>query len=137
MEKIRFFFRHLPLITSYWFKRFSSSVRAVSGYEKSAFIPYGGYLTHCPKGSYGVVRGEVKSVKPDHVLLKNGPRLEWDYLAGATGSKMDEPWKLVGVSKERGIEKLKFWQRKISDAKDNAILGGGAVGVGIRGSLLR
>lgn len=103
----------------------------VSGFEHFAFIPYGGYLSTSPKGSFEIIHGEVAKIEDGFVLLRDGRKVEWEYLACATGSTMDEPWKLDGLSKEQGMMKLKEWQKKIQASESIVIVGGGAVGVGM------
>lgn len=131
-------FHHL-----FTFPRFSVLHR---GGEEKALIPY----THALDG-YGspgqgqIVHAKALSIHPagEGGWLKldrpvndlGGDRVEFDYLAIATGTLLREPWSLPSTrmeakgAKGEAVQKLRWYQDAVKEACNIVIVGGGAVGV--------
>ncbi|KAJ9475679.1 Apoptosis-inducing factor 1 [Pseudozyma hubeiensis] len=64
-----------------------------------------------------------------------GDRLEFDYLAIATGTQLQRPWSLPSnqpdsaIAKRQAVETLRSYQDAVKQARKIVIVGGGAVGV--------
>ncbi|QKX57986.1 uncharacterized protein TRUGW13939_05106 [Talaromyces rugulosus] len=104
-------------------------VSVVEGHEHKAFIPYHGGFAKLPAGSFHFIQACVVAVDEHAVTLQDGTRLEYTYLAVATGSTGVPPWHLATGEKRDGVEVFRGMQKAIRDAKDLVIVGGGAVGV--------
>ncbi len=130
-------FHHL-----FTFPRFSVLHR---GGEEKALIPY----THALDG-YGsagqgqIVHAKALSIHPtgeggwlklDRSIGELGDRVEFDYLAIATGTLLREPWSLPSSrpdakgAKGEAVQKLRWYQDAVKEARNIVIVGGGAVGV--------
>jgi NADH dehydrogenase FAD-containing subunit len=72
---------------SFTFPRFS----VMTGSEHKAFIPYDGVMPNAPHGIYTKVQDTAVDVDHTHVLLASGDRVEYSYLAVATGSSQPLP----------------------------------------------
>ena len=107
------------------FPRFS----VVGGYEKSAFIPYGGLAKGAPKGVFEFVQGKVESVDGSVVRLEGGKELEYEYLVVATGTSSALPSKVAATESLDAQGELRGMQSKIEKAARIAVVGGGAVGI--------
>jgi len=101
------------------------------GREHKAFIPYTGLVNGAPEGMLEVVRDEVLGIDGNEVILGSGDRVEFEYLAIATGTTSYLPAKVHSTVKKEGCAELRGLQGKIEDAKSVVIVGGGAVGVQI------
>jgi NAD(P)H-nitrite reductase large subunit len=101
----------------------------ISGYEKYAFIPYGGIAKGAPGGIFEHMQGEAVGISADHISLANGNSIPYAYLVIATGTSSLFPSKVSSIEREGAIVELKGMQSKISKAKKIAVIGGGAVGV--------
>ncbi|KAB8209634.1 hypothetical protein BDV34DRAFT_18095 [Aspergillus parasiticus] len=107
----------------------------VNGHEHKAFIPYGPYLDHVPKGSYQWVRDSVERIVPGEnghtgkVELASGKGIEFNYLVLATGASGALPSRVPAGSKQEGIYQLLAEQEKLRAATNVVIVGGGAAGI--------
>ncbi|CDS00785.1 related to AIF1-mitochondrial cell death effector [Sporisorium scitamineum] len=114
------------------------------GGEEKALVPY----THAlDAGNGSMVHAKALSVhaSPDHSgkgylqLDRKGSegdaRLEFDFLAIATGTQLRQPWSLPSThkdgveAKKEAVETLRSYQDAVKDAEKIVIVGGGAVGV--------
>lgn len=107
------------------FPRFS----VISGYEKFAFIPYGGLEKAAPKGIFEFVQGKVDRVDERVIRLEGGKKLEYEYLVIATGTSSALPSKVMATESIDAQRELRGLQSKIEKAARIAVVGGGAVGV--------
>ncbi|KAB5578238.1 hypothetical protein GE09DRAFT_1089008 [Coniochaeta sp. 2T2.1] len=107
------------------FPRFS----VIKGHEQKAFIPYDRVVRGRPEGVFKRVRGRVERVEEGAVVLETGERVEWEYLAVATGCSQPFPARLGTTEKEEGCEELRAFQDRVTAAGSVALVGGGAVGV--------
>jgi NADH dehydrogenase FAD-containing subunit len=98
-----------------------------------AFIPLD-KVFNSEKGNAGrVLQGRVTNVLEDRVELDNGSSLRYDYLVLATGSLWTGPTNYSQYSSEGQVRShVDKWRKKISSAKRIVIVGGGAVGIGMR-----
>ncbi|EUC39817.1 hypothetical protein COCMIDRAFT_41750 [Bipolaris oryzae ATCC 44560] len=107
------------------FPRFS----VISGYEKFAFIPYGGLEKGAPKGIFEFVQGKIDKVDERIIRLEDGKKLEYEYLVIATGTSSALPSKVTATESLDAQRELRSLQSKIEKAARIAVVGGGAVGV--------
>ncbi|KAH6409614.1 hypothetical protein HBI14_153320 [Parastagonospora nodorum] len=107
------------------FPRFS----VVGGYEKFAFIPYGGLAKGAPKGIFEFVQGKVDDVDARIVRLEGGKELEYEYLVVATGTSSVLPSKVAATESLDAQGELRGLQSTIEKAARIAVVGGGAVGI--------
>ncbi|KAI1370762.1 FAD/NAD(P)-binding domain-containing protein [Hypoxylon crocopeplum] len=108
----------------------------VEGHEHKAFIPYGGYL---PSGSLEADGGKVTWIKDrvatiarDNVRLEStGEEIPYEFLIVATGGGATDslPSRVPANGKKEGLELMREMQRRIREAKDLVVVGGGAAGV--------
>lgn len=107
------------------FPRFS----VIGGYEKFAFIPYGGLAKGVPKGVFEFVQGKVDGVDARVVKLEGGKELEYEYLVVTTGTSSALPSKVVAMESLDAQRELRGLQSTIEKAARIAVVGGGAVGI--------
>ncbi|KAH8656586.1 oxidoreductase [Tricladium varicosporioides] len=103
--------------------------------EWKAFIPYEGIFSSAPKGISEIVQGEVVGISETHVTLATGQKVDFEYLAIATGAKQPVPARLLSSERDGGCKELRGLQEKIKEATRIAIVGGGAVGVQLAGDI--
>ncbi len=101
----------------------------LQGHEAKAFVPYTHAFASSPPSIVSQIRGTVTSINSNHVRFDNGEKVEFGYLAIATGVTQLPPANVRSSSREGGCAELAALQRKIAEAKKIAIVGGGAVGV--------
>ncbi|EFE43000.1 AMID-like mitochondrial oxidoreductase, putative [Trichophyton verrucosum HKI 0517] len=101
----------------------------LQGHEHLAFIPYDGIAKDAPVGIYQHVRGLVTSVTRDTVTLETGEIIPYTYLAFATGATQKPSAGLLATEAQEGCTELRDRQKSIMEAKNIAVIGGGAVGV--------
>lgn len=101
----------------------------VGGDEHKAFIPYGGYLSGAPDGSYMWLQDAVVEVDERVVTLGGGKKIEYEYLVVATGCQADAPSRTNKEEKADGIDVLRGLQAKIKEANHLIVVGGGPAGV--------
>ncbi|KAI4862962.1 FAD/NAD(P)-binding domain-containing protein [Hypoxylon rubiginosum] len=106
------------------------------GHEHKAFIPYGGYLPagslEADGGKVAWVRGRVARISRDAVTLEgSGEQIPYEFLVVATGSGAADslPSRVPAGDKAEGVELMRQMQRRIKEAKDLVVVGGGAAGV--------
>ncbi|KAJ5026353.1 hypothetical protein PSV08DRAFT_370510 [Bipolaris maydis] len=107
------------------FPRFS----VISGYEKFAFIPYGGLEKGAPKSIFEFAQGKVDKVDERIIRLEDGRELEYEYLVIATGTSSALPSKVSATESLDAQQELRGLQSTIEKATRIAVVGGGAVGV--------
>lgn len=110
---------------SFNFPRYS----VVSGFERQAFIPYDGIARDAPQGIFRHVRDTATLITEDHVHLASGDKLDYAYLAIATGSWQALPAKVTATDSEKACAELRTVQESIKSARNVAVVGGGAVGI--------
>lgn len=106
------------------------------GHEHKAFIPYGGYLPpgslEADGGKVAWIRDRVARIERDAVTLEgSGEHIPYEFLVVATGSGATDslPSRVPASDKEEGLALLRHMQRRIKEAKDLVVVGGGAAGV--------
>ncbi|KAI8894806.1 hypothetical protein BC833DRAFT_195451 [Globomyces pollinis-pini] len=104
----------------------------ISGFEQDLLVPYDNAL---PSEQGTVINAAVTKINKDTVELDRnvdgfGQSIPYSYLIYATGAKHPEPGNFNNLNtKDLVIEKLKYYQSSIQNAKKICIVGGGAVGV--------
>lgn len=71
----------------------------VRGREGRAFIPYDGVGKWKPDGVFGLVRGTVMQIQEVYVVLDDGCKIEYEFLALATGVTQSPPATLLATEK--------------------------------------
>ncbi len=116
----------------------------VGDHEHKAFIPYGGCLKGVTPGVIRWVRDRAVDVSRETVQLGgggsgsgSGEKIPYAFLIVATGSgaASDDaggnslPSRVDADGKEEGIRRLRDMQKRIQDARNLVVVGGGAAGV--------
>lgn len=101
----------------------------VQGREHTAFIPYDGITKNAPKGIFSHVKDTVDDITSTHVHLASGDKIDYEYLAIATGSSQPPPARLSSTDWEDACSELRSIQESVKDATSIAVVGGGAVGI--------
>ena len=117
---------------SFNFPRYS----VLLGHEKNAFIPYDGIARGAPKGVFHRVHDTAVQITKDQVHLASGGKIDYAYLAIATGSWQPVPAKVTSADRTEACAELRGVQDKIKLAKKIAIVGGGAVGVELAADIM-
>ncbi|KAJ1859140.1 hypothetical protein GGH12_003594 [Coemansia sp. RSA 1822] len=78
-----------------------------------------------------VMQGEVASVYPNSVILKDGRKLDFDSLLVATGSIYPGPCKIDEISYKLGMAEQQRYFDMVKLADSILIIGGGPTGVGL------
>ncbi|KAJ2815119.1 hypothetical protein IWW50_006918, partial [Coemansia erecta] len=78
-----------------------------------------------------VIQGDVASVYPNAVILKDGRKFDFDSLLVATGSIYPAPCKLDTTSFEQGMREQRDYFEMVKAADSILIIGGGPTGVGL------
>lgn len=112
---------------SWTFPRFS----VIQGYEKLAFIPYDGIARNAPDGIFSRIQDTVTNITANQVILASGEKIDYAYLAIATGASQPLPAKVVATDWKEGSVELRTVQENIQAASRIAVIGGGAVGIEI------
>lgn len=103
----------------------------VPGHEQHAFIPYDGLASKAPEGIIRQVQGIVSSITAQQVTLESGEKIDYAYLAIATGASQPVPAKVVATDSKEGAAELRLVRQNIKTADRIAVIGGGAVGIEI------
>ncbi|KAH6605772.1 apoptosis-inducing factor [Trichoderma cornu-damae] len=104
----------------------------VKGHEHKAFIPYGGYMTGVPEGSFRWVKDRVVDIDRTAVKLRDGDEaIPYEFLVIATGSGVEDglPSRVNATDKLEGMRRLQGMQTSIESANTVLVVGGGAAGV--------
>ncbi|EFE41891.1 hypothetical protein TRV_03351, partial [Trichophyton verrucosum HKI 0517] len=101
----------------------------VSGLEQSAFIPYDGVARSAPPGIFKHIQDSATSITDNQVILASGEKIDYEYLAIATGSWQPSPAKLASTEKAGACEEMHGSQERVERADRIAVVGGGPVGV--------
>ena len=112
---------------SFVFPRYS----VVEGLETAAFIPYDQITRTAPAGILSRIQDTAIEITRDHVLLASGDKVEYSYLAIATGSSQPRPVQASSTERDEACEELRQVQRMIKENDKIGVIGGGAVGVEI------
>ncbi|KAE8385094.1 hypothetical protein BDV23DRAFT_25484 [Aspergillus alliaceus] len=107
------------------FPRFS----VMQGHEHMAFIPYDGIVRAAPDGILTRVHDTAVEITENQVLLALGQKIDYAYLAIATGSSQPLPVNVAATEREDGCQELQGVQEVIKASEKIAVVGGGAVGV--------
>lgn len=110
---------------SFNFPRYS----VTEGYEHRAFIPYDGVAQGAPAGIFRRIQDTAVGLTENQVLLASGEKIDYEYLAIATGSSQPLPAQVKATEREEGCQELQEVQELIKTSQKIAIVGGGAVGV--------
>ncbi|KAH8194135.1 hypothetical protein TruAng_011694 [Truncatella angustata] len=110
---------------SFAFPRFS----VLTEHEHQAFIPYDGLARGTPAGIYTRVQDTAIELTENQVLLSSGEKIDYAYLAIATGSSQPLPVQVVATNIDDACHELQGVQQAIKENHRVAIIGGGAVGV--------
>ena len=100
-------------------------------HDKKAFIPYDGIIRKVPAGIFKCIHGEATDITASEILLDTGEKVDYSYLAIATGVSQPFPAKVLATDREKACGELRTMQEAIKSANNIAIVGGGAVGVEI------
>ncbi|EFQ98094.1 oxidoreductase [Nannizzia gypsea CBS 118893] len=100
-----------------------------SGLEQSAFIPYDGVAKSAPPGIFKHIHDSATSITDSQVTLASGEKIDYEYLAIATGSWQPSPAKLASTEKAGACKEMHASQERIQLADRIAVVGGGPVGV--------
>ncbi|PVH96108.1 FAD/NAD(P)-binding domain-containing protein [Periconia macrospinosa] len=107
------------------FPRFS----VLPGREHLLFIPYDGIARSKPDGIFTLVQGEAVGITENAIRLSSGGKVEFEYLAIATGSSSPPPAKLAAHNRDDACAEFQGLQKKIAHSNKIAVVGGGAVGI--------
>jgi apoptosis-inducing factor 2 len=119
-------------------------VTAEGNLENDIALPYDKIFGKDKKGGKGrlgtVKFGKVQSIEENvdgtggFVVLENNQRVQWDYLAIATGSEWNGPLRWPG-KREEVKPYLDEWRSKFASAKSIVLVGSGAVGTELAGEI--
>ena len=110
---------------SFTFPRFS----VMTGHEHMAFIPYDGVAGGAPAGIFTHIQDRAVEVTENQVLLASGDKVDYAYLAIATGSSQPLPVQVLATERGDGCRELQGVQEAIGTSQKIAVVGGGAVGI--------
>lgn len=110
---------------SFNFPRYS----VVTGHEHKAFIPYDGVSRGAPTGIVTRIQDTAVGLTEDQVLLASGDKIDYTYLAVATGASQPLPVQVSAMEHEDACNELQRVQETIHTSQTIAIVGAGAVGV--------
>ncbi|KAJ2768317.1 hypothetical protein IWQ56_002986, partial [Coemansia nantahalensis] len=92
------------------------------------WLPYHKIFRHSHNA---VIQGEVESVYPNSVILKDGTKIDFDSLLVATGSIYPTPCKVDAVSHVEGKAEQHRYAEIVRAADSILVIGGGPTGVGL------
>ncbi|EEP81637.1 predicted protein [Uncinocarpus reesii 1704] len=110
---------------SFNFPRFS----VLTGHEHTAFIPYDGIAKGAPEGIFCRIQDTAVALTDHQVLLASGDKIDYEYLAIATGSTQPLPVQVASTERSDACHELQSVQQTIKASQKIAVVGGGAVGV--------
>lgn len=113
------------------FPRFS----VVEGQESKVFIPYDGVARGSPAGILTRIQDTAIGLTDQHVLLASGEKVEYAYLAMATGTSQPPPVQVRATERADACLEMRGVQEAIRDSRRIAVVGGGAVGVELAGDI--
>jgi NADH dehydrogenase FAD-containing subunit len=102
---------------------------------QQAFITYSGIARDAPKGIFQLVQNVATAIRDGEVELKSRNRVNFEYLAIATGSTQAPPVRLLAREKAGAYTELPGLQSQIKEAKSIAVVGGGLVGIQLAGDI--
>jgi NADH dehydrogenase FAD-containing subunit len=110
---------------SFVFPRFS----VMTQHEHTAFIPYDGVAKGAPAGILTRIQDKAIGLTGNQVQLASGRKIDYAYVAIATGSSQPLPVQVAATEREDACEELQGVQETIKASHKIAVVGGGAVGV--------
>ncbi|KFZ23965.1 hypothetical protein V502_01557 [Pseudogymnoascus sp. VKM F-4520 (FW-2644)] len=110
---------------TFTFPRFS----VMTGHEHMSFIPYDGVAKNAPPGIFKRIQDTAVGLTKNQVLLASGDRIDYAYVAIATGSSQPLPVQVLATERSDACQELQGVQETIKASQNIAIIGGGAVGV--------
>ncbi|KAI1344204.1 hypothetical protein F5Y15DRAFT_365834 [Xylariaceae sp. FL0016] len=99
--------------------------------EHTVFIPYDGIVQGAPEGIFTQIRDTVTSIEDNYVVLTSGEKIDYSYLALATGSSQPAPVKASSAERRDACMELRGMQQRIEKSQRIALIGAGAVGIEI------
>ncbi|KAF4629729.1 hypothetical protein G7Y89_g8414 [Cudoniella acicularis] len=99
--------------------------------EHMAFVPYDSISSFGPPGVVEHIHDSATSITADTVQLASGRKVDYEYLALATGTWQPYPSKATLTEKSEACAELRSFQDRISSSSKIAVIGGGPVGVQI------
>ncbi|RSL42401.1 hypothetical protein CEP53_012216 [Fusarium sp. AF-6] len=112
---------------SFNFPRFS----VMTGHEHEAFIPYDAIHRGVPAGILTRIQDTVVDITEKQIILASGNKIDYTYLAIATGSSQPLPVQVSATERPEACLEMQSVQNKIKASQRIAVVGGGAVGVEI------
>ncbi|KAM5478534.1 hypothetical protein MaudMau93_008095 [Microsporum audouinii] len=110
---------------SFNFPRFS----VIKGHEHEALIPYDGIADGAPAGIFRRIQDTAVGLTNTQVILSSGARIDYAFLAIATGSSQPLPVQVSATERSEACRELREVQETIQACHKIAVVGGGAVGV--------
>ncbi|KFY14773.1 hypothetical protein V492_02420 [Pseudogymnoascus sp. VKM F-4246] len=110
---------------TFTFPRFS----VMTGHEHMSFIPYDGVTKNAPPGIFKRIQDTAISLTENQVLLASGDKIDYSFVAIATGSSQPLPVQVLATERSDACRELQGVQETIRASQSIAIVGGGAVGV--------
>ncbi|KFY47074.1 hypothetical protein V495_02114 [Pseudogymnoascus sp. VKM F-4514 (FW-929)] len=110
---------------TFTFPRFS----VMTGHEHMSFIPYDGVAKSAPNGIFKRIQDTAVGLTKNQVLLASGDKIDYAYVAIATGSSQPLPVQVLATERSDACHELQGVQETIKASQNIAIIGGGAVGV--------
>ncbi|KAM5440978.1 hypothetical protein MferCBS31731_004117 [Microsporum ferrugineum] len=110
---------------SFNFPRFS----VMKGHEHEALIPYDGIADGAPAGIFRRIQDTAVGLTNTQVILSSGARIDYAFLAIATGSSQPLPVQVSATERSEACRELREVQETIQACHKIAVVGGGAVGV--------
>jgi apoptosis-inducing factor 2 len=101
----------------------------MSGYEHQAFVPHDRFSRGAPAGIFKHIHGIATKITDDVIYLESGDKIEYTYLAVATGSLQTSSAKVVSSENAEACSGMRAFQERIKSAKKITVIGGGAVGI--------
>jgi NADH dehydrogenase FAD-containing subunit len=101
----------------------------MTGYEHTAFIPYDGVASGASEGIFTRIQDTAVQITQNQVLLASGQKVDYSYLAIATGSSQPLPVQVLATERGEACNELQGVQESIKASQRIAIVGGGPVGV--------
>ncbi|KAI8627489.1 FAD/NAD(P)-binding domain-containing protein [Xylariaceae sp. FL1651] len=103
----------------------------VGGHEHKAFIPYGPHLRNIGNDVLRWIQDRAVCITRDNVRLSSGEEVPYEFLVVATGAGATDalPSRVDADEKTIGVERLREIQRKVKEANNLVVVGGGAAGV--------
>jgi len=99
------------------------------GYEHQTLAPYDEFSRGAPAGIFKHIHGIATKITNDVIYLASAEKIEYTYLAIATGPSQTPPAKVVSSEKAEACFEMRAFQENIKSARKITVIGGGAVGI--------